>query len=163
MTPQSKSSKSKSSTKNIIFTDILKQDHDMARDLFEQIEEDEDGENRQELFSTLQTALQDHMDLEEKLFYPVLQENEESSDKALESLEEHHLAKMVLSEINSVDMDDDRWMAKFKVFQEVVNHHMQEEEKNIFKMVKKIMEPDQIKDITDQIQQMKSQAEKKAA
>ena len=49
-------------------------------------------------------------------------------------------------------------MAKFKVLQEVVNHHLQEEEKNVFKMAKKVLEPDQIKQITDQIQQTKSQA-----
>ena len=103
------------------------------------------------------------MELEEKFFYPVLEQNEASADKALESYEEHHVAKMVLGEFSGLDVEDDRWMAKFKVLQEIVSHHLQEEEKNVFKMVKKVMEPDQIKQITEQIQQMKSQAEKKAA
>jgi hemerythrin-like domain-containing protein len=69
----------------------------------------------------------------------------------------------VLGEFGEVDVADDRWMAKFKVFQEIVSHHLQEEEKNIFKMVKKVLEPDQIKNITDQMQQMKSESQKKAA
>ena len=70
---------------------------------------------------------------------------------------------MVLDEFSGLDLEDDRWMAKFKVLREIVSHHLQEEEKNIFKMVKKVLEPDQIKQITDQIQQAKGQAEKKAA
>jgi hemerythrin-like domain-containing protein len=159
MTPQSKSSKSKA---NITFMDILKQDHDAVRDTFERIEADE-GENRGELFEGLRTGLQQHLDLEEKFFYPVLEQNEASADKALESYEEHHVAGMVLGEFSGLDLEDDRWMAKFKVLREIVSHHLQEEEKNIFKMVKKVLEPDQIKQITDQIQQAKGQAEKKAA
>ncbi len=163
MTPQSKSSRSKSSQKSMTFMDILKQDHDQTKDVFERIEEDEEGENREELFTSLRSALEQHMELEEKFFYPILEQNEDTNDKALESLEEHHVAKMVLKEFDSMDLQDDRWMAKFKVLQEVVNHHIQEEEKNIFKMVKKTLEPDQIKEITAQIQQAKSETEKKAA
>ncbi|OGW33869.1 MAG: hypothetical protein A2010_16480 [Nitrospirae bacterium GWD2_57_9] len=163
MSPQSKSKSSSKGKKEVTFIDLLKQDHDKVRDLLEQIEEDEEGENRRELFAGLQSEVQEHMELEEKFFYPALEQNEESSDKALESYEEHHVAKMVLGEFSGVDIEDDRWMAKFKVFQEIVSHHLQEEEKNIFKLVKNVLEPDRIKEITDQIRQMKSETEKKAA
>ncbi len=164
MSPQSKSSaKSKGGKKEITFFDILKQDHDKVRDMFEQIAEDEEAENREEMFAGLQSELQEHLDLEEKFFYPVLDQNEETHDKALEAYEEHHVAKMVLSEFSGLDMEDDRWDAKIKVLQELVFHHLDEEEKNVFKMAKKALEPDQIKQITDQIQQQKSEAEKKAA
>lgn len=164
MTPQSKSSsKSSKGKKESSFFDILKQDHDKARDMFEQIEEDEKGENREELFSSLQSELTLHMELEENFFYPVMEQSDDLREKAMEAYEEHNVAKTVLGEFSGLDMDDERWDAKLKVLQEIVSHHMQEEEKNIFKLAKKALEPDQIKQITDQIMQQKSAEEKKAA
>jgi hemerythrin-like domain-containing protein len=163
MTPAKSSKSPAKSKKESTFFDILKQDHDKIRDIFEQIEEDEGGENRQELFAGLQSELQEHLDLEEKTFYPQMEKSEDLRDKALEAYEEHHVAKMVLGEFTGLDIEDDRWDAKLKVLQEVVNHHLQEEEKNIFKLAKKSFEPDQIKQVTDQVLQMKSEKEKKAA
>ena len=92
-----------------------------------------------------------------------MNEIEATRDKALEAYEEHHVARMVLDECSGLDKEDERWNAKIKVMQEIVNHHLQEEEKNVFKLAKKELEPDQIKQITDQIQQQKSSMEKKAA
>ncbi len=162
MSPQTKSSSRPKGKKEITFFDILKQDHDKVRNLFEQIV-DEEAENREELFASLQSELQEHLDLEEKFFYPVLEQNESTHDKALEAYEEHHVAKMLLSEFSGLSREDDRWNAKIKVLKEVVNHHLQEEEKNVFKLAKKELEPDRIKQLTEQIQQQKSQMEKKAA
>ncbi len=162
MAPQSKSNPAKTK-KETTFFDILKQDHDKVRDLFEQIEEDEEGEKREELFAVLRSEITGHLALEEKFFYPVLEQSEAVRDKALESYEEHNVAKTVLGEFSGLDREDERWDAKLKVLQEIVSHHLQEEEKNIFKMAKKALEPDQIKQITDQIQQQKSVTEKKAA
>lgn len=163
MTPQSKSSgKSAKGKKENTFFDILKHDHDMARNLFEQIEEDE-GENREELFASLKSELDLHMELEEKYFYPIMEQSEDLREKALEAYEEHNVAKTVLKECRSLDLDNERWDAKLKVLQEIVSHHMQEEEKNTFKLAKKALEQDQIKQITDQIMQQKSAGEKKAA
>ncbi len=143
------------------FIDLLLQDHEKVRDLFEQIEEDEEGENREELFPELESELQMHMELEEKFFYPVLQQAEDAREKALEAYEEHNVAKTVLGELEKLKMDDERWQAKMNVLHEIVNHHLEEEEKNTFKMAKKILEKDQIQEITQQIQEQKT--EKKAA
>ncbi len=162
MSPQSKSKPSKAKKESTFF-DLLKQDHDKVRDLFEQIEEDEDGENREELFAGLQSEIQEHLQLEEKFFYPVLEQSEAAREKALESYEEHNVAKTVLGDLVGLDKEDERWDAKLKVLQEIVSHHLQEEEKNIFKLAKKVLEPDQIKQITGQIRQQKSETEKKAA
>ncbi len=160
MAPQSKLSKAKKET---TFFDLLKHDHDKVRDLFEQIEEDEDGENREKLFADLQSEIQEHLQLEEKFFYPALEQSENARDRALESYEEHNVAKTVLREFSGMSLEDERWDAKLKVLQEIVSHHLQEEEKNIFKLARKVLEPDQIKQITDQIKQKKSETEKKAA
>lgn len=163
MAPQSKSKSSSKGKKEMTFFDILKQDHDKVRDIFGQIEEDEEGENREGLFTGLQSELQEHLELEEKFFYPVLEQSEDARKKALEAYEEHNVAKHVLKECSSLDFEDERWKAKVTVLQEIVSHHLQEEEKNIFKTAKSLLEKDQIQQITDQIMQQKSRMEKKAA
>lgn len=162
MTPQGKAG-GKSKAKETSFFDILKQDHDNVKNMFEQIEEDEEGENREEMFAGLRSELQEHMQLEENFFYPVMEQSEDLRDMALEAYEEHHVAKTILSEFSGLDFDDDRWHAKMKVLQEVVNHHIQEEEKNIFKSARKALETDQISEITNQIREHKRGMEKKAA
>jgi hypothetical protein len=103
------------------------------------------------------------MELEERIFYPVLGQSEDTRDKTLEAIEEHNLARIVLKDLSSLDIEDERWEAKMKVLQEVVNHHIEEEEKNTFKAARKILEKEQIQQITDQMMQEKSAAEKKAA
>lgn len=163
MTPSKTKTSSSKSKKETTFFDILKQDHDTIRDLFEQIEEDEESGNREELFAGIQSELQEHLELEEKIFYPEMEKSEELRDKALEAYEEHHVARMVLGELSGLDKKDDRWNAKLKVLQEVVLHHLQEEEKNVFKLARKSFESDQITQITNQIRQMKSGMAKKAA
>ncbi len=137
--------------------DLLKQDHDKVKDLFEQIEGDARMESKEELFDQIEKELELHMEGEEKFFYPVLEKSEDARDKVLEAYEEHHVAKTVLSEFEDVDEEDDHWTAKLKVFKELVEHHIQEEEKEIFKMAKKALDRDQIDEITEQIQQQKSQ------
>lgn len=153
--------KSPKGKKEITVFDLLKQDHDKVRDLFQQIEEDE--QNKQKLFAGLQSELKEHLQLEEQFFYPILEKSEDLREKAFEAYEEHNVAKTVLGEFSNLDPKDDHWDAKMKVLKEIVNHHLQEEEKNTFKTARKALEKDQIRQITDQIRQKKSEAEKKAA
>jgi iron-sulfur cluster repair protein YtfE (RIC family) len=162
MSPQSKSKSSKPKRESTFF-DLLKEDHDKVKDMFEQIEEQEEADSKEELFATLHSELQEHMAMEEKFFYPLLEQDESAREKALEAYEEHDVAKTVAAAFKGLDVENERWDAKIKVLQEIVNHHLQEEEKIIFKMAKKMLKSEQIKQITDQMMQMKSQAEKKAA
>lgn len=163
MSPQGKSSSKSSRAKHEnTFFDILKQDHEKITEIFEKIEEDE-GENREELYAGLRSELLEHFQLEESFFYPILDQNEATHDAALDAFEEHGLVKVVLSDCNSLDPEDERWNAKLKLMKTLVNHHVQEEEKNIFKTAKKALGQDRIKQITEQMMQQQSQAEKKAA
>lgn len=163
MSPQGKAKSQQRAKKEVMFFDLLKQDHKKVKDMFEQIEEDEGGEKRKELFAELRSELSEHMQMEENFFYPVLEQSEDTREKVLEAYEEHNVAKTVLGEFSSLDLHDERWEAKIKVLQDIVDHHVQEEEKEVFKTAQKTLEKDQIKQITDQIRQQKSGAEKKAA
>lgn len=139
--------------------DLLKQDHEKVKDLFEQIEEDGEMEleDRGDIFAQIEEELEMHIEGEEKFFYPALKENEETHEKVLESYEEHNVTKTVLNEFGNVPQDDERWRAKMKVLKDLVEHHIREEEREVFKLARKALPKEQLQRIHDQIQQQKGQ------
>jgi hemerythrin superfamily protein len=138
------------------FFEILKKDHEEVKQLFSQIEKG--GANKEKLFSQIQQELKVHMDAEEKFFYPALEKHPEAKEKVLEGYEEHHVAKTAITEIAKVSPSNERWKAKVSVLKELIDHHVQEEEKELFKMAKKALDENEIKQITEKIQQQKKKA-----
>jgi hypothetical protein len=150
--------KSKSPDRSDLFA-LLKKDHEKVKGLFEQLQEDGEMEmdSREELFSQIQEEIEIHMEGEEKFFYPALDQADETHEKVLESYEEHHVAKTVLEEFEELDQEDERWMAKVKVLKEIVEHHVEEEEKELFKLAKKTLDKEEIQEISMQIQERKAE------
>lgn len=136
---------------------LLKQEHKSVKDLMQQIERA--GEmmagSRENLFSQLYKELQVHMEGEEKLFYPPLEENEEARPLVYEAYEEHHVVKVLLEELRAAPKDNERWMAKMKVLRENTEHHIREEEKEVFKAAKEILGKDREAGILNQYQEAK--------
>jgi hypothetical protein len=81
-----------------------------------------------------------HTTLEEEIFYPAVREVEskKAEDAVDEALEEHHVVKLVLAELPSVDPSDDRFEAKMTVLSELIEHHVEEEETEMFKLADKL-------------------------
>jgi hypothetical protein len=128
--------------------EMLKKDHREAKDLFESLmESEENSEDRDELFQELRQALELHSTIEEKYLYPALQEVDETRDMALESIEEHRIVKQLLEELEDLDPEDEQWDAKLKVLMENVEHHVEEEEKELFKKAQKVLSKDEIKEM----------------
>jgi iron-sulfur cluster repair protein YtfE (RIC family) len=85
--------------------------------------------------------LQTHMMIEEAIFYPAVQEvanSGKNEELVPEAYEEHHVVKLVLDELPDVDPEDERFKAKMTVLSELVDHHVQEEEKELFKVAEKL-------------------------
>lgn len=83
-------------------------------------------------------ALSAHAAIEEALFYPAVRERlADQEDQVLEALEEHHVVKWTLSELDGMSPDHERFNAKFTVLMEGVRHHVKEEEKELFPRVRK--------------------------
>ncbi len=143
--------------------DILKKDHEEVKSLFQQLKETENGDakKREELFAKVKTEIIPHQEGEEKVLYPALLENEETKDDALESIEEHHVAKLVLRELDSMNKDSDKWLAKLKVFKEIVEHHIEEEEDDIFEDTRKAISDDQMKSVIENFKKEKEAAKSK--
>ncbi|HJV36135.1 hemerythrin domain-containing protein [Geomonas sp.] len=133
-----------SSAERNIF-DLLKQDHEKVRYLFDRIEKSgrKATASLEKLFAELEEDLEIHMDGEERFFYPALEQHEEARDQVLESYEEHMVAKTMLGTFKSLAVDDERWSAKLKVLATMVEHHLKEEETEVFKVARKVLERNQ--------------------
>lgn len=157
MTTHEKGANEKSSSQGMNIFEVLKQDHEKVRYLFDKIEKGgkKERSSLQKLFTQIEEELQVHMEGEERFLYPALEQHDESRGKALEGYEEHQVAKTLIGTFSSLAVDDERWEAKLKVLNEVVEHHMQEEEREMFKMARALLKKDQVEQITAQLQQHK--------
>jgi hypothetical protein len=120
--------------------DLLKEDHKKVLEmfkLFETMKDDEDEEARQLLVEATCAELTVHAQLEEELFYPALRESIDDQDMMDEAEVEHASAKQLIAELNAMQPGDELYNAKFTVLGEYVKHHVEEEEKEIFKEAKK--------------------------
>ncbi|KMQ50368.1 hemerythrin HHE cation-binding protein [Chitinispirillum alkaliphilum] len=124
--------------------DILDQihtEHELVQNLFKEILQTSTGsvKTREKLFTELKKNLIPHMKSEEELFYPLLKEHRHTKEMSLEALEEHHVAEMVLSELDRMAPSDENWNAKIKVLSELIEHHIEEEESEVFKGARDII------------------------
>jgi hemerythrin superfamily protein len=118
---------------------MLKDDHKLVEQLFKRFENAGDRAHveKRDIVDRIIEALSVHAAIEEQLFYPVARATvPDSEDIALESLEEHHIVKWVLSELDSMNPEDERFDAKVTVLIENVRHHVKEEEQEFFPMVR---------------------------
>ena len=138
--------------------DVLIKDHHVARDLFKRLKETEEGdvEARERLFEELHTELSVHLLAEEKFFYPRIRDALATHEKSLEALEEHKVAKTLLGQLGASDKGTEEWLAKLKVLDENVEHHVKEEEEDIFPKSKKVLSDAEAEAIGAEIEEHKS-------
>ena len=110
---------------------MLKADHRHVQDLFTKFE-DADKRARASIADETLTALEVHAALEEELVYPAIAEVIDDEELVKEAREEHHVAKFLIKELRKMDAEDDGFSTKFKVLGELVGHHIEEEEGEMF-------------------------------
>ena len=111
---------------------LLKQDHDTVKELFTQFKDAESMEEKKKIAVQAITELRIHATIEEELFYPALRGREEVKQDLLnESDEEHHVAKLLIAELMQMTTVD-HFPAKFTVLAENIEHHIKEEENELF-------------------------------
>lgn len=118
--------------------DLLKSQHREVEKLFSQIEKTKNSEHKASLFEKIADKLAVHAAIEEHHFYPAVKERR-TEDILLEAVEEHLGMKRVLADLLKTDVEDETFDAKIKVLKEEVEHHVGEEEKDLFPKVKKIL------------------------
>ncbi|HJU04031.1 MAG TPA: hemerythrin domain-containing protein [Nitrospiraceae bacterium] len=108
--------------------EMLREDHQKVKDLFEEFENTEDSKEKQRIVETALTELEVHAKLEEGLIYPAIREEIDDEDLMDEALEEHHVVHVLVGELKKMKPRSERYDAKFTVLGESVKHHIQEEE-----------------------------------
>jgi hemerythrin-like domain-containing protein len=136
---------------------LLKADHEKVAGILEKIDETTERatKGREELFAQLKSELDVHARIEEEIFYPVLEEYEETRAISLEAYEEHALVKQLLEELASAPKDDEQWTAKFTVLKENIEHHVEEEEGEMFQKARKVLSEDEIEDLGTRLEEAK--------
>lgn len=140
---------------------LLKNDHRAVEGLFKRFEQagDRAHKTKRKLVDQVIKELSVHAAIEEQVFYPATREYVESAkDDVLESLEEHHIVKWTLSELEGMDPKDERFEAKVTVLMESVRHHVKEEEQDMFPKVRKAMSRSALADLGEQMQRAKATA-----
>jgi hemerythrin superfamily protein len=139
---------------------ILAKDHRAVDQLFEQIEKtDNRGANRRgQLYRKLRNELELHAELEEEFFYPALKEHGDTKELANQALEEHSQVKQMLNEIDDLSAEDDQWSEMINELKMAAQHHMREEEHQIFPAARAKLDEARISELGRKIQEMREKA-----
>jgi hemerythrin superfamily protein len=118
--------------------ELLKQDHQKVKELFEQAEDSEVGTEQKRIFHQIKTELETHARIEESIFYPAMQKHQELKEMVREAIEEHSQVKSLLKEMENLADDSEKFESKLQILMENVEHHAEEEEEG--KMFPKVRE-----------------------
>ena len=139
---------------------LLKEDHDRVKRLLEEGDSTtERGEKtRTEIFARLKTMLTAHEAMEEEVLYPALKAHPKAEELTLEAYEEHHVVDLILEELEMTPVSDEQWGAKFTVAKENIEHHIEEEEGEMFKLIRQLFSDDEREAMGAQMAQIQSLA-----
>jgi hemerythrin superfamily protein len=141
---------------NMEATKLLKNDHDEVRAMFKEYEKTGDRAlaKKAKLFEQIRDALTAHAKVEEEVFYPAVRaaRSEEAKDDVREATEEHKIVKTLLSELDRMKPSDEQYDAKMKVLMESVEHHAEEEEKEMFKQARKYISKERLESLGEEME-----------
>ena len=138
---------------------LLKQDHEDVKKMLSELDDTTERavKTREQTFTKLKADLEVHEAIEEEIFYPALKEHPKTKDIALEGYEEHHVVDMVMAEIQEVAFDDERWGAKLTVMKENLEHHIEEEEGEMFKQARQVFDDAELEDLGNRMDMRKKE------
>jgi hemerythrin superfamily protein len=140
--------------------DLLEAQHREVEDLFSKLERTKDAAKREEIFVELADNLAIHTTIEERHFYPAVREKG-AEDGAFETFEDHLTIKRALSALLDLDVDDDSFDEKLDVLQAEVEHHVEQEEGDLFPRVMRLFDENELEDIGDAMSAEQSELEER--
>ena len=140
---------------------LLKADHRKVEELFSQLES-ASGQAKMRVFEQIKMELDLHTHIEEKIFYPALEKPKQTHDLTLEAYEEHDVVKKLLQELSRAKTPNEEWEAKAKVLQENVEHHVEEEENELFEKAEAALSEEQIETLGEQMEAEKERKQRGA-
>ena len=139
---------------------LLKDDHDRVKKMLEEIDSTTERaeKTRTEGLAKLKQELTIHEAIEEEIFYPALKQHAEAKEIVLEAFEEHDVVDAIMSEIEATPTQDETWAAKFSVMKENLEHHIEEEEGEMFSLARKVLDRDELDQLGDRMAAVKAAA-----
>src|SRR5215218_6553960 len=139
---------------------LLKADHDKVKKLLTELEATTERgvKTREELFATIKGELTLHEVIEEEIFYPELKAHPKAVDIVLEGYEEHHVVDLLMGELEAMSVEDETWGAKAVVMKENIEHHIEEEEGDMFKQAREVFDRDELEDLGRRMEDRKRSA-----
>jgi hypothetical protein len=141
--------------------ELLEDDHKKVKKLLEQGDDTTENavKTRTELFAKIKHEMEIHEAIEEEIFYPALKEHPKAKEIVLEGYEEHHVVDQIMSELGATDVEDERWGAKFSVMKENIEHHIEEEEDDMFKKARDVFSGEELDALGERMEARKKELE----
>lgn len=135
-------------------TTLLKEDHREVESLITELE----GSPSKETFLKLKQSLDLHAQIEETIFYPALEENDNTEDLVDEAYQEHDEVKDLLAEMASTDVDGEDFQDLLAQLKDSINHHVEEEENELFPKAQKILGEETLESMGEEMDSMKNKS-----
>jgi hypothetical protein len=141
--------------------ELLESDHEKVKKLLERGDDTTERavKTRTELFAQIKKEMEVHEAIEEEIFYPALKEHPKAKDIVLEGYEEHHVVDQILAELADTPVEDERWAAKFAVMKENVEHHIEEEEDDMFAKARDVFTKEELESLGTRMESRKKELE----
>lgn len=141
---------------------LLTEDHEKVRALLNELDSTTERgvKTRSELFATIKGELAVHEIIEEEIFYPELKAHPKAKDIVLEAYEEHHVVDEIMGELESLDVSDETWGAKATVMKENLEHHMEEEEGEMFETARSVFDASELEALGTRMETRKAEAKR---
>ena len=135
-------------------TTLLRRQHEQLSSKFKQFEKSDDEATRRKLFVEIADVLAAHTTIEEKLFYPAAYRGDDLQAILRGAVEEHLTAKRLISDLLMMEVSDEQFAPKVKVLHEIIEHHVAEEQDEMFPRVKKLMSRGELTSLGAEMEEM---------
>jgi len=141
---------------------LLKADHKKVKTLLSELENttERGAKKREKLLGQIEKELKLHATVEEQIFYPAFRDavkKKEDRELFFEAIEEHHMVKIVLPEMKATDASSEIFTAKASVLKELVEHHIKEEEREMFPEARKVLDQEELQALGSRMQAKKKE------
>lgn len=131
--------------------DVLSKEHKTVLNMFEEAT----GSDSKEVLFRIKAEIDSHMAGEEKLYYPLLEEKEESCDIARKAYIEHNEARALMYELEGMGESSENWAARLNELKDAITHHVQDEEGQVFEKSRNILSQQQAEELAQRYLEFK--------
>jgi hemerythrin superfamily protein len=136
---------------------LLTDDHRRVKKLLRELESTEGPKTREELFGRIKRELTAHEVIEEEIFYPTLKEHPKAKEVVLEGIEEHNVVDRLMGELEELPFDAETWGPKATVMVENIEHHIEEEEGEMFRKARQVLDDDELEALGERMVERKKE------